>query len=254
MNLAFARAAWRTAMPKPEVLPSPKRPAGTTAGFKGSKTTIIALRTHDGVVMGADRRCTAGYSLINEDEIKIDSITADSALASCGSVASSQYIVDQLRVQARKFENTTGMQLSLRGLVRMAGELCRNTYDGGEWFSFGGLLAGFDAYEKPFIFEIEETGGRVQFHRFVAIGSGGPSAMTTLRLLWRPDMRTKDALILTVKALYMAGLDNVGTSDLRMTVPMLASIQPGRRGFAFATERVARRIRDRVQREMEGIR
>jgi len=142
----------------------------------------------------------------------------------------------------------------MRGQVRVAGELCRNAYDGGDWFQFGGLFAGMDSYEKGHIFEIEESGGRVEHHRFTAIGSGGPSALAVLRLFWRPDMATKDALYLAVKALYLAGLSNVGTSDLRLTLPVLASITPGRRGFAYASDRVSRRLRDRVQRELEGVR
>jgi hypothetical protein len=67
-------------------------------------------------------------------------------------------------------------------------------------------------------------------------------------------MSTKAAMQLAVKALYLAGLTNVGTSDLRLVLPTLVNIQAGRRGFAFASERVTRRLRDSVQRELEGVR
>ena len=251
-----ARTAWNAAMPRIPPKPYPHRPerSGAIRG-KESKTTIMAMRTKTGVVMAADRRCVGGgYDLVHEDEIKIDMIASDSAIASCGLVASSQWVVDQLRVEARQFENTTGMILSLRGQVRIAGELCRSAYDGGEAFSFGGIFAGLDALEEGHIYEIEESGGRIEHFRFTAMGSGGASALAILRLLWRPDMKTKDAMLLAVKALYLAGLSNVGTSDLRMTLPVLANIQPGRRGFALASPRVTRRMRDQVQQELGEIR
>lgn len=251
-----ARTAWDAAMPRIPAKPYPHRPdrSGAIRG-KESKTTILAVRSKKGVVMAADRRCVAGgYDLVHEDEIKIDMIADDTAIASCGLVASSQWIVDQLRVEARQFENTTGMILSLRGQVRMAGDLCRLAYDGGETFSFGGIFAGLDAQEQGHIFEIEESGGRIEHFRFTAMGSGGASALAILRLLWRPEMTTKAAMLLAVKALYLAGLSNVGTSDLRMTLPILANIQPGRRGFAIASPRVARRMRDQVQQELGDIR
>lgn len=255
MNSDHARTAWNAAMPRAPIVRLPQHSDRAGAQGKGSKTTIIAMRTRGGVVMAADRRCTGwGYELVSEDEVKIDMIATDSALASCGAVASSQWIVDQLRVQARQFENTTGMVLSLRGQVRIAGELARSAYDGGDWFSFGGLFAGLDSAERGRIFEIEETGGRVEHHRYYATGSGGPTALAILRLFWRPDMGTKVAMLLAVKALYLAGLTNVGTSDMRLTLPTLVNIQSGRRGFAFATERVTRRLRDQVQRELEGVR
>lgn len=254
MKLEHAHVAWRSAMPRAEVKPLARRVSvGRPDAAKGSKTTIMAMRTKNGLVMAADRRCVGGYDLVNEDEIKIDMITDDSALASCGSLSSGQWVTDQLRVRVRHFENTTERVLSLRGQVRIASELCREAYDGGETFSYGGVFAGLDSYDKPHIYEIEENGGRIEHHRFVATGSGGPTAMAILRLLWRPGRSVKSNLELAVTALYLAGLSNIGTSDLRNTLPVLVTIEPGTM-LTFLPVPTVKRLRDKVQHQLEGIR
>jgi 20S proteasome alpha/beta subunit len=243
-------------MPKLAIRQAPQA-AGRSHGpgqGKGSKTTILAMRVKDGLVMAADRRCVGwGYELVNEDEIKIDQITDDSAIASCGLLSSGQWILDQLRVQARQFENTTGCVLSMRGQVRIASELCRQSYDGGFNFNFGGLLCGLDVQDNPRIFEIEEGGGRVEHHRFYATGSGGPSALPVLRLQWRPDMATDRALELAVRALYLAGLSNAGTSDIRLVMPVLVTILRGE-GFVIVPPERTVQLQQMIGKELEGVR
>ncbi len=64
---------------------------------KAHGTTILALKYDKGVIIAAERRCTAGSMIFSDEYIKIENLGSMSAIAGAGWVSDIQYLVDVLR-------------------------------------------------------------------------------------------------------------------------------------------------------------
>jgi proteasome beta subunit len=209
---------------------------GKTRNYRGRHgTTIFAFHYADGLILAGDRQVSDGYSdICSTDMVKIEQISDNSALMSCGLVSSGQFVEDALKVHCRSFEEMTGYLLSTRGQVRVASSIAR-TGDGEFWdWSFGGILAGLDAGDVYRIFAIDTDGSRELRTSFTTDGSGYRVARTVLDLFWRKDLTRAQALRLAAQAMFFAGKWDTFTSDARLMLPSVAAITTD--GFAFVTE------------------
>ena len=60
-------------------------------------TTILALKCENGVIMAADRRCSAGGKIFSDRAIKIEEIGSLSAIGGAGFVSDCQWLVKALK-------------------------------------------------------------------------------------------------------------------------------------------------------------
>jgi proteasome beta subunit len=90
------------------------------------------------------------------------------------------------------------------------------------------IFAGFDLLsDSGRLWDYDVTGGRYEEKDFVATGSGMLHASTVMRVSWRRDLSSTDAIKLCARALWEAAdADSAtgGPDSLRGIYPVVASI------------------------------
>jgi 20S proteasome alpha/beta subunit len=247
MRIKLARKVRRALYASPtrfegQRTPEPKR---SRRNRLHTGTTILAMQFENGVVMAADRQIT-GRAIMSDEAVKIERITDDSALLSCGLVSSGQLIEEALAVHCRSFRETTGYELSVRGQVQFACRVSRDAYAWYGWWdwAFGGILVGLEADKSFSMYSIDLDGAREQPKRFTSAGSGFRFARTAMQMRWRPGLTRVDTLRIAMEALYYAGRNDEYTSDLRVTTPSVAMLTT--EGLAFLADAEVRAAADAV--------
>ena len=189
-------------------------------------TTVVAVRYADGVVMIADRQATS-YYVANRDVRKIETADRYTALAISGSAARGLEFIRLAQLSFEHYEKMSDSALSLEGKANYLSPLIqRNNLT--STLVVLPLLAGWDlAHQRGRVFEYDGAGGCYERQDFAVIGSGSPFADSTLRLGYRPDMSSDDALALAALAIYEAADNDPSTGGpdfVRNLFPMIVTL------------------------------
>lgn len=154
-------------------------------------TTIVALRTKEGVVVGADTRTSMSTMVSNRFAEKI-SLLYQNGPVSCvmcrsGSAADTQYLADEARWAFRSRALQYGKDaVSIGQISRWLRYVVMNGNYGASL-----LCAGYDPREGGRIFSIAASGSLVEENVFAAAGSGSTYILglmdTTLKNLQRDN-------------------------------------------------------------------
>lgn len=176
-------------------------------------TTIVAVRTAQGVVMAGDRRATMG-NLIAQNDIEKVFLADDSTLVGiAGTAGLALELVRLYQVELEHYEKIEGVPLSLDGKANRLASMLR----GGLGLAMQGLavvplLAGFDRSSgRGRIFSYDVTGGRYEERDMHAVGSGSSFARGSLKKLYRRDLDLDAAAAVVLEALYDAADDDSAT-------------------------------------------
>ena len=158
-------------------------------------TTTVGLRTRTHVVLAADRRATAGYYVAHKRTRKIIRITDYMAMTTAGLVADAQMLAEYLRVEAQYYE----MHMGKRMPIAAAATLLSNILFSARLFPYivQLLLGGYDT--QPRLYSLDWY-GTVTEERYVATGSGSPTAIGVLEDGYSPDMSVDEAVELAKRA------------------------------------------------------
>ena len=212
-------------------------------------TTVVAVRSRDGVVLVGDRQATGAY-IASRDVRKIEPADSHSAIAISGSAAMGMEFIRLVQLSFEHYEKMTDSSLSLEGKANYISPLIqRNNLT--TPFPVLPLLAGFDTSRKVGrVFEYDGAGGCYERDDFVTIGSGTPFAESALRMGFKVDMSIDEAIDLAALAVYEAGDNDPSTGGpdfVRGIFPMIVKVDID--GFAEIddgeTERRFRSIQDR---------
>ncbi len=164
----------------------------------------------DFVVLAADKRATAGHIVAHKNVKKIVKIDNRSALTTAGLVADAQALTDTIRTEARYYELSVGKPMKLRSMANMLSLILNAS----KYFPYivQLILGGYDYEEGPKLFAIELYGD-VTEERYTATGSGSPIAIGVIEAGYRPDLETKEAVELAVKAVASATLRDVFSGE-----------------------------------------
>ncbi len=189
-------------------------------------TTVVAVRYADGVVMVADRQATS-YYVATRDVRKIEMADRYTALAISGSAARGLEFIRLAQLSFEHYEKMSDSALSLEGKANYLSPLIqRNNLT--STLVVLPLLAGWDlAHQRGRVFEYDGAGGCYERQDFAVIGSGSPFADSTLRLGYRPDMSSDDALALAALAIYEAADNDPSTGGpdfVRNIFPMIVTL------------------------------
>ncbi|HEY5303959.1 MAG TPA: proteasome subunit beta [Acidimicrobiales bacterium] len=198
----------------------------STSDLSAHATTVVAVRYADGVVMIADRQATS-YYVANRDVRKIETADRYTALAISGSAARGLEFIRLAQLSFEHYEKMSDSALSLEGKANYLSPLVqRNNLT--STLVVLPLLAGWDlAHQRGRVFEYDGAGGCYERHDFAVIGSGSPFADSTLRLGYRPDMSSGDALALAALAIYEAADNDPSTGGpdfVRNIFPMIVTL------------------------------
>lgn len=192
-------------------------------------TTVVAIRTAEGVVMAGDRRATSGNLISHRTMQKVFAADRWSGVAIAGAAGPAIEMVKLFQLQLEHYEKVEGHTLSLEGKANQLGQMVRNHLPAAmQGMAVVPLFAGYDqARDVGRLFEFDVTGGRYEELRHAATGSGSLHAGTVIKLGFREDMAPTDAVDLAIRALFEAADDDSATGGpdlVRGIFPIVATI------------------------------
>lgn len=217
--------------------PSVPGAAGAPAGGRADTsldlphgTTVLALRSRDGVVLAGDRQATMGYQIGSRTIRKVFPAGSHAGVAIAGAAGQAVELVKFFQLSISHYEKLEGIDLSLDGQANMLAQLVRGNFSQA---MLSGLLvmpifAGYDqSAGEGRIFEYDVTGGRYEEHEFVVAGSGAVHARTAVKLSHKPTDSTADTTKHALAALFWAADEDIATAGpdvLRGIYPTMAIV------------------------------
>jgi len=160
-------------------------------------STVVAIKTNEGVVMAVEKRITSPLIIPNSME-KIFEIDKHIACASSGLMADARTLVDRARVEAQNYQFVYNEPISVESLSQAVSNLALqfgdDDSDAGSMsrpFGVAILFAGFDD-TGPHLFHLDPSGTFLEYEA-KAIGSGAEAAQQNLQEVFNKEMTLKDA-------------------------------------------------------------
>ncbi|GID28403.1 proteasome subunit beta [Paractinoplanes brasiliensis] len=208
----------------PELLPGRRPlPPGLSADIAPHGTTIVAIATAEGVVMGGDRRATMGNLIASRDIEKVHPADSYSLIGIAGTAGIGIELMRLFQVELEHYEKIEGTMLSLDGKAnRLAGMVRGNLGAAMQGLAVVPLFAGFDVSPADpskvgRIFSFDVAGGLYEETGYDAIGSGSLFAKSALKKKYRAGLSTGEAIRFAVEALYDAADDDTATGGPDLT-------------------------------------
>lgn len=160
-------------------------------------TTTVGIRTASFVVLAADRRATSGYYVAHKKTRKIIQVADYMAVTTAGLVADAQVLAEWLSNHIRYHYYTTKHRLSVRAAAEYLGAVLHSS----RFFPYivQLLLGGYDT--QPRLFNIDWF-GTVTEEKYIATGSGSPTAIGVIEDQYREDLTEQEAVELAARAVY----------------------------------------------------
>lgn len=173
--------------------PAERLEAMAMKALKG--TTTVGIKLRDAVILAADRRATSGIYVAHKKTRKIIQVTDYMAVTTAGLVADAQVLADWLANHARYYQYTTKKRLS----VRAAAEYLSAILHSARFYPYivQLILGGYDT--QPRLFNIDWFGSLTE-EKYVATGSGSPTAIGVIEDQYREDMTINEAVELAYRA------------------------------------------------------
>ncbi|MDE0496241.1 MAG: proteasome subunit beta [Acidimicrobiaceae bacterium] len=218
-------------------------------------TTVLAVRSSDGVVVAGDRRATSGNLISHRDMRKVFPADSYSAVAIAGAAGPAVQMVRLFQLQLEYYEKIEGKPLSLEGKANQLAEMLRaHLPQAMRGLPVVPIFAGFDPADgRGRLFQYDVTGGRYEEQDYATAGSGSLHAGTVLKLGFRDDLLESEALALGVQALWHAADEDSATGGpdpVRGIYPVLAAI--GSDGFRQLSDTESGEVFAALQAELSG--
>jgi len=192
-------------------------------------TTVLAIRTAEGVVMAGDRRATAGHLISHRSIEKVFPADHLSGVAIAGAAGPAMEMVRLFQLQLEHYEKVEGNPLSLDGKANQLSQMLRGNLPAAmQGLAVVPVFAGFDervGHGRLFQFDI--TGGRYEERDYAASGSGSLHASTVVKLRHHRGMTDGEAIDLAIEALFQAADEDSATGGpdpIRGIYPVVATI------------------------------
>ena len=181
-----------------------------------SNTSLVGIVCKDGVVMGADRRGTAGTIVLSKDHQKINKVNDYIAAAYTGGVGDLQLTHKLLAAELRLKELKTKIRPSVREAAHL---LSMMTYRNIRTPTMipnivGTLIAGVDENGKASLFTIEPAGGVDEVSDYDAnFSSGMPYILGLLERQYKKDLTVKEGVELAKEAIKSSTQRDIGSGN-----------------------------------------
>ena len=192
-------------------------------------TTCVAVKYADGVVMGGDRRATAGHLISHRTIEKVFPADRHSGVAIAGAAGPALEMVKLFQLQLEHYEKVEGHPLSLEGKANQLGQMLRQNLPAAmQGLAVVPIFAGYDTRRgEGRLFAYDVTGGRYEERLYTATGSGSLHATTAIKLGYQPDLDRAAAVALVAASLWEAADEDSATGGpdlVRGLYPVVATI------------------------------
>lgn len=169
-----------------------------------SNTSIVGIVCKDGVVMGADRRVTAGNIIMSKNEKKLETINDYLAVSWTGGAADARVSKKIIAAELKLKELKTKSRPSIKESANLIGMMFYRNIRAPSMLPHivGALVAGFDEDGETSLYTIEPAGGVIKVEDYDAnFSSGMPYILGLLERQWKKDLTVKEGIELAKECL-----------------------------------------------------
>ena len=192
-------------------------------------TTIVGIRTKEGVVLGSDRRASKGFFIGSKITQKITKIDDTLSVAIAGQLSDADYIVKLVKAERNLIELRRGFPVTVKESARL---IANQAYSGLKNYQpyFVELLVGGVDQDGGHVY-VADMSGAITGEEFASSGSGSPIAYGVLESIYHKDMTNEQAKEIATKAVAAAMERDPGSGngiDV-LTIPNLPLVVKERR-------------------------
>lgn len=181
-----------------------------------SNTSIVGIVCKDGIVMGADRRATAGNLIMSKDFTKITKVNDYIALSFTGGVSDAQLNVKVIAAELKLKELKTKARPSTKEAANLISLMIyRNIRTPAMIPNIVGMLvAGVDDDGKSHLYTIDPSGGISDVKDYDAnFSSGMPFILGLLERQYKKDISVKDGIELAQECIKSSTQRDSGSGN-----------------------------------------
>lgn len=165
-------------------------------------TTIVGIKTSDGVVLGSDKRASKGFFIGSKIVQKIAKIDETLAVAIAGQLSDAEYIIKVATAERRLMELRRGFPLTVKESTRLIANLAYSGLRNYQPYYVELLVAGVDQHGSHVY--AADMSGAITEEDFASSGSGSPIAYGVLESLYSKEIRNEQAKEIATRAVSAA--------------------------------------------------
>ncbi|MDF0679526.1 MAG: proteasome subunit beta [Candidatus Nitrosocosmicus sp.] len=173
-----------------------------TLYYYNKMTTIIGIKTTEGVVLASDKRASKGFFIGSKIVQKISKIDDTLAIAIAGQLSDAEHLIKVTAAERRLIELRRGFPLSVKESSRLIANIAYSGLKNYQPYYVELLVAGVDTSGSHV--NVADMSGAITNEDFAASGSGAPIAYGVLESLYHLDITNDEAKEIAKKAVAAA--------------------------------------------------
>ena len=165
-------------------------------------TTIIGIKTTEGVVLASDKRASKGFFIGSKIVQKISKIDDTLAIAIAGQLSDAEHLIKVTAGERKLIELRRGFPLSVKESSRLIANLAYSGLKNYQPYYVELLVAGVDTSGSHV--NVADMSGAITNEDYAASGSGAPIAYGVLESLYHFDITNDEAKEIAKKAVTAA--------------------------------------------------
>ncbi|HEX9318860.1 MAG TPA: proteasome subunit beta [Nitrososphaeraceae archaeon] len=165
-------------------------------------TTIVGIKTKEGVVLGSDRRASKGFFIGSKITQKIAKVDDTLAIAIAGQLSDAEYLIRVAKAERKLMELRRGFPLTVKESARLIANLAYSGLKSYQPYFVELVVAGVDD-DGGHIFSADMSGA-ITNEEFTSSGSGSPIAYGVLESAYHKDITNEQAKDIATKAVAAA--------------------------------------------------
>ena len=154
-------------------------------------TTIVGIRTKEGVVLGSEKRASKGFFIGSKITQKISKIDYSLAIAIAGQLSDAEYLIKVAKAERKLMELRRGFMLTVKESARLVANLAYSGLKNYQPYFVELLIAGVDK-EGGHVY-VADMSGAITNEDFASSGSGSPIAYGVLESLYHKEITNEEA-------------------------------------------------------------
>lgn len=190
--------------------------ADISSSMLKSNTSLVGIVCKDGIVMGGDRRATAGTIVMSKNEQKVEPINDYLVISCTGGAADIEMTKKVIGAELRLKQLKTKARPTIKECANLIGMILYRNIRSPSMVPHivGVLVAGYDEDGSTSLYTVEPAGGVYRVHEYDAnFSSGMPYILGLLERQWRPDLTLKEGVELASESLKSSTQRDVGSGN-----------------------------------------
>ena len=192
-------------------------------------TTIVGIKTKEGVVLGSDRRASKGFFIGSKITQKIAKVDDTLAIAIAGQLSDAEYLIRVAKAERKLLELRRGFPLTVKESSRLIANLAYSGLKSYQPYFVELLVAGVD--DNGGHIYAADMSGAITTEDFASSGSGSPIAYGVLESVYHKNITNEEAKEIATKAVAAAMERDPGSGngiDI-LIIPNLLTVTASRR-------------------------